>query len=130
MIRWPELEKALASKRLSLPPHLKAGDPFWAEFRARASGIRQDTQAEQLSWPFYLWSRLAWGAVALLAVLLIALPWIPLRSTPATPATAVHTLDIVAPCTSAWILTLPSDTPQGESAIVIWVSGLEEENPS
>ena len=130
MNRWSELEKALASKRLRLPPHLKAGDPFWAEFRARASGIRQDSQADRFSWLSYLWPRLAWGAVALLIVLLIALPRIPLRSTPAAPATAVHTLDIVAPCTSAWILTLPSDSPQGESAIVIWVSGLEEENPS
>ncbi len=127
MNRWTELEQRLQFRRFIAPEKEEAAE-FWAEFRRRAQGLPQDAPPHALTSFSPIGFRMAWIAATLLLIALLSLPFL-LRRHPLPPmGTTIQSLEVFAPCTSAWILTLPSITPHN-SAVVIWISGLEE-NPT
>jgi len=125
MNSWSDIENQLRARRLGNKTEPNA-ELFWSEFRARAPHLPRDVVSPE---PLGFQSRPLWAAAALLLIALVSLPLLSRRLSRFPTDTTIQSLEILVPCTSTWILQLKSDSTPRESALLIWVSGLED-NPS
>ena len=122
MNSWSDIKNQLRSRHLRNKTEQNA-EQFWSEFRARAPHLPRDVASPE---PMEFRPRPLWAAAALLLIVLVSLPLFLRRFTRFPTDTTIQSLEILAPCTSTWILQLKSDTQPRESALLIWISGLED----
>jgi hypothetical protein len=116
---WKEVSSRLRRQAAGAGP--RPAEEFWADFRARAALMRQDTpDAVRERAPLALrWAYAVAAALVLVAVSLFILPGQP------AAVTRIKAMEVVAP--HSGVIIMNDDAGKGT---IVWIAGMESGNGS